>query len=108
MGGTSYPTTPPRRETLQRDAMRGMAVAILAAAGKLSLPAKKSKLQHGEQGPIFATKPDAEWQKVYNNVMFKMKTAGAVIQALELLEIGREENMDQGEEEEKKVNELRE
>ena len=94
---------------MQKDAIRGKAVAILAAAGELSPPPKKTKLQHGRERPLFARELDTEWQKVYDDLMFKMKTAGAAIAALEQLpEIEREERAAQVEEEEKKVDRLQE
>ena len=80
--GTSYPTTPPHCQELQFDTTRGKAVAIQAAADELSLPPKKTKLQHGREQPLFATELDAEWQRVYDDWMFKVKTAGAAIDAL--------------------------
>ena len=108
-GGTSHPTTPPRLSELQVKAGMGKAMAILAAAGELSPPPKKTKLQHGRERPLFARELDTEWQKVYDDLMFKMKTAGAAIEALEqLLKIQREERAAQEEEEEKKVDRLRE
>ena len=67
-------------------------MAILAAAGELSLPLKKTKLAHGQERPLFTNKLDEEWQKIYKDFKFKLKTAGAAIEALEqLLEIERED-----------------
>ena len=59
-GGTSHPTTLPPLSELQKDAIRGKAVAILAAAGELSPPPKKTKLQHGREWPLFAGELDTE------------------------------------------------
>ena len=107
-GGTSHPTTPPHRELEYRPTM-GKAMAILAAAGELSPPLKKTKLQHGQERPLFAGELDSEWQKVYDNLVCKLKTAGAAVEALEqLLEIEREERAAQVEVEERKVDRLQE
>ena len=65
---------------------------MLAEAGELSTPPKKTKLQHGQERPLFATKLDTEWQKVYDDLVLKIKTVGAAIGALQqMLEIEREE-----------------
>ena len=107
-GGTSHPTTPPC-DPLWLRAHRGRQVAMLAEAGELSPPPKKTKLQHGRERPLFATELDTEWQKVYDNLVLKIKTAGAAIEALQqILKIERKELVAQGEKEEKKVYGLRE
>ena len=61
----------------------GKAMAILAAASELSPPPKKTKLQHGRKQPLFAGELDSEWQKVYDDLVYKLKTAGAAVEALE-------------------------
>ena len=108
VGGTSRTTIPPCDPLCLR-AHRGRQVAMLAEAGDLSSLPKKTKLQHGQERPLFATERDTERQKVYDDLVSKVKTAGAAIEALQqMLEIEREVRAAQGEEQKKKVDVLRE
>ena len=102
-GGTSHLTTPPRRQDLQDDATRGYAVAVLASAGLLSPPPKRTKLQAGRERALTSEELDTEWREVHRDLMFKLKTAGAAIEALEhLLKIEKEEATAREEELERK------
>ena len=106
-GGISHPSTPPDRDELRSKFMRGKRAVVLAAAGHLSPPLKKTKLHHGRKQPLFATELDIEWQKVYDDLVSKIMTAGVGIEALQqMLEIERGERAAQGEEEEKKADGL--
>ena len=106
--GTSHPTIPPRRE-LQTKATMGKAMAVLAVADELSPPLKKTKLQYRRKQALFATELDTEWQKVYDHLVFKLKTAGPAIEALEqLLKIEKEDATAREEKFERKIEELQE
>ena len=90
--GTSHPTTPPSREALQRDIGWGVAWTVLAAGSSLSPPPKKTKLQAGRERALTADELDVEWTAVRDDLLQKMKAAGAAIEALQqLLRIEKEE-----------------
>ena len=106
-GGTSHPTTPPRRQALQDDATRGYAISVLASADMLSPPPKGTKLQAGRERALTSDELDTEWKGVYNDLVFKLKTAGAAIEALQqLLKIEKEEAEAREEELERRIGEL--
>ena len=107
-GGTSHPTTPPSREALQRDVSWGVAWTVLAADGSLSPPPKKTKLQAGREQALPADELDVEWTAVRDELLKRMRAAGATIKALELLlSMEKEEAAAREEELERKCEELK-
>ena len=107
-GGTSHPTTLPS-DLLWLKAARGRQMAILAEGGELSLPLKKTKLQHGREWHLFTTELDTKWQKVYDDFVLKIKTAGAAIEAFQqMLKIERNKHAAQRKEKEKQADGLQE
>ena len=85
-----------------------MACTVLAADGSLSLPPKKTKLQAGLEQALTADELDMEWKAVRDDLLKKMRAAGAAIKALELLlGMEKEETAAQEEELERKCEELK-
>ena len=81
-GSTCHPATPPDRQELCNSAIRSRAIAILAAAGELSPPPKHTKMQGGWERALYADELDAEWKGVRDDLISKLRTAGAAIEAL--------------------------
>ena len=70
---------------MQHDAIRGYAIAILASADMLSLPPKRTKLQAGRKRALTSDKLDTERKEVREDLVSKLKTVGAAIEALQIL-----------------------
>ena len=100
--------TPPSREALQLDVSWGVAWTVLAADGSLSPPPKKTKLQAGRERALTADEMDVEWTAVRDELLKRMRAAGAAIKALELLlRMEKEEAAAREEELERKCEELK-
>ena len=79
----------------------------MAADSSLSPPPKKTKLQAGREQALTTEELDVEWMAVRDDLLKKMRDAGAAIEALQqLLEIEKEEAAAREEKLERRIGEL--